>query len=132
MIATQRKVAGEVFASQRRGGFAGQLFTTQRNLADKAFQAASPLVAEGVTRLTKAIATLQDARKSGTAGPPTTSLSFPRRRSRPKSPRRLPRRRAADTEAADATAAEAASAKASGPRKGAKAAPGQQGPDYSC
>jgi hypothetical protein len=62
MIATQRRVAAEVFATQR--SFAGQFFTTQRNLADKAFHAASPLVAEGVSRLTKVVATWQDGRKS--------------------------------------------------------------------
>ena len=70
MIATQRKVAGEVFANQRKMAgevfatqrkMAGQLFATQRSLADKAFQAASPLVADSVTRLSK------DARKSGHA-----------------------------------------------------------------
>jgi hypothetical protein len=76
MIATQRKVTGEVFASQRKVAgevfatqrkVAGQFFATQRSLADKAFQAASPLVADGVTRLSKAVATLQDGRKTGHA-----------------------------------------------------------------
>ncbi len=65
MIATQRKVAGEVLASQRN--LAGQLLATQRNLADKAFEAASPFVLDGVARLTKVVATLQDGRKSGHA-----------------------------------------------------------------
>ena len=60
--ANAQELADQMIATQR--SFAGQFLTTQRNLADKAFHAASPLVAEGVSRLTKVVATWQDGRKS--------------------------------------------------------------------
>ncbi len=75
MIAAQRRMASEMFASQR--SLASQLLASQRSLADKAFQAASPLVAEGVTRLSKVVATLQDGWKPGQADAADTVAAAP-------------------------------------------------------
>jgi hypothetical protein len=77
---------------------ADHVAAAQRNLTSKAVQVASPLVAEGVARLTKVVGTLQEARKFGQAGSAARDAATP--------PAAVTE--AAVTEAAEAPAAETA------------------------
>jgi hypothetical protein len=63
-------LAGQARARQRKfAESAGQMITTQRKLAGKAVEIATPLVTEGVSRLTQVAGSLSSSRRGEHAGP---------------------------------------------------------------
>lgn len=63
-------LAGQARATQRKfAESAGQMITTQRKLAGKAVEIATPLVTEGVSRLTQVAGSLSSSRRGEHAGP---------------------------------------------------------------
>lgn len=55
--------------------FAGQVVATQRNLAEKALHAATPLVTDGVARLNKVVALLEERERREGEKPAVASVS---------------------------------------------------------
>jgi hypothetical protein len=69
LLATQRKLTDQAIASQRRLAghaqeFAGQAVATQRKLGSRAIEVASPLIADGVARLTQVAGTFAAGRRT--------------------------------------------------------------------
>jgi hypothetical protein len=69
LLATQRRLTDQAIASQRKLAghaqeFADQAIATQRKLGNKAIEVASPLIADGVARLTQAAGTFAAGRRA--------------------------------------------------------------------
>jgi hypothetical protein len=76
-------------------GLAGQVVATQRNLAEKALQAATPLVTDGVARLNKVVSLLEERERREAEKPAVASVADPQAAPKAAAPKRTAKPKAA-------------------------------------